>query len=212
MTLQELLKEQGIEEATIEKVIAAMKENKIYTASEENLDVRYSKLKTDHEGVTNQLKEANGLIEQLKKSTKGNEDLQGKISGYETKVSELEEQLAETKRKAAIKVALLSEKAVDVDYLTFKLESKLKEEGKELELDDNDNIKDWDNLLSGLKTQFPNQFESSTSKKIEEHKLEQGDQKPAALTKQDILKKPYAERMKIYNENPEAYHAAMNAE
>lgn len=211
MNLIELLKENGIAEDVIEKITAGMKENKIYTASEENLDVRYGKLKTDHDGTLKQLEEANGLIEQFKKSAKGNEDLQSKITGYESKVSELEEELKETKMKAAIKVALLSEKAVDVDYLTFKLESKLKEENRNLELDDNDNIKGWEDMLAGLKTQFPTQFESSTSKKIEEHKLEQGDDNKG-LTRKDILNKPYAERIKLYNENKEAYEAAMNKE
>ena len=212
MTLTELLKEKGIADDVIEQIVAAMKENKIFTASEENLDVRYGKLKTDHEGTVKQLGEANTLIEQLKKSTKGNEDLQGKIKDYEGQVEELQKELADAKIKGAIKVALLSEKALDVDYLTFKLESKLKDENKTLELDDNENIKGVEDLISGLKTQFPKQFESSSSKKIEEHKLEQGDEKPAALTKQDILRKPYAERMKIYNENPEAYQAAMHGE
>ena len=212
MTLTELLKTQGIADDVITKITAAMKENKIFTASEENLDVRYGKLKADHEGVTKQLAEANGLIEQFKKSSKGNEDLQGKITDYESKVKDLEQQLSDTKLEAAIKVALLSEKALDVDYLTFKLKSKIKDENRTLVLDDNGNIKGADELISGLKTQFPGQFESSTSKKIEEHKLEQGDGKPGTLTKQELLKKPYVERMKIYNENPDAYHAAMNAE
>jgi len=212
MTLAELLKEHGIADDVIEKITSGMKENKIFTASEENLDVRYGKLKADNEGLTKQLGTANGLIETLKKSTKGNEDLQGKITDYEKQVGQLQNELKETKIKAAIKVALLSEKALDVDYLTFKLESKIKDENKTLELDDNENIKGIDDLISGLKTQFPKQFESSSSKKIEEHKLEQRDDNSATLTKQDILKKPYAERMKIFNENPEAYNAAMHGE
>lgn len=212
MILTELLKAQGIADDVIAKITAAMKENKIFTASEENLDVRYGKLKTDHEGLTKQLEEANGLIEQFKKSSKGNEDLQGKITDYESKVKNLEQQLSDTKLEAAIKVALLSEKALDVDYLTFKLKSKIKDENRTLTLDDNGNIKGADELISGLKTQFPGQFESSSSKKIEEHKLEQGNGKPGTLTKQELLKKPYAERMKIFNENPDAYHAAMKAE
>jgi len=212
MTLAELLKEHGIADDVIEKITSGMKENKIFTASEENLDVRYGKLKADNEGLTKQLGEANGLIETLKKSTKGNEDLQGKMTDYEKQVGQLQNELKETKIKAAIKVALLSEKALDVDYLTFKLESKIKDENKTLELDDNENIKGIDDLISGLKTQFPKQFESSSSKKIEEHKLEQRDDNSATLTKQDILKKPYAERMKIFNENPEAYNAAMHGE
>ena len=44
MTLEELLKAQGIEDAKISAVLTSMKENKIYTASEENLDIRYNKL------------------------------------------------------------------------------------------------------------------------------------------------------------------------
>lgn len=159
-------------------------------------------------GKTDELETANGLIAELKKGTKGNDELQGKITAYEGQVQQLQEQLQETKIKSAIKVALLSEKAVDVDYLTFKLESKLKGENKKLELDENDNIKGWNDMLSGLKTQFPTQFESSSSKKFEEHKLEDGDE-GNTLTKAEILKKPYAERMKIYNDNPEAYTEAM---
>lgn len=169
---------------------------------------KYDALQTLLDGKTGELDKANGLIEELKKGTKGNEALQSKISTYEGQVKELQEQLRETKIKSAIKVALLSEKALDVDYLTFKLESKLKDENQTLELDENDNIKGWDNMISGLKTQFPNQFETSSSKKFEEHKLEQGEEQ-TTFTKSDILKKPYAERMKIYNENPEAYNEAM---
>lgn len=208
MTLAELLKNNGIADDVIEKITSEMKENKIFTAGEENLDVRYGKLKTDHENSTKQLDEANKLIEQLKKANKNDEASQQKIKDYESKVENLENELKDTKIKAAVKVALLSEKAVDIDYLTFKLESKLKEDGKNLELDDNENIKGWDDLLSGLKTQFPTQFESSSSKKIEEHKLDHGDD-PNLLTRENILKKPYAERMKIFNENPEGYKAAM---
>lgn len=203
MTLEEILKAQNLTEEQIKAITTAMKAEKVYTASEENLDVRYAKLKTDHEGTTKQLGEANTLIEELKKSTKGNEDLQGKITTYESQVQQLQEELKQTKLESAVKVALLSEKAVDVDYLTFKL----KEKG-ELELDENDKIKGWDDKLAGLKTQFPTQFEGGSQKKFEEHKLENGDGNKG-LTREEILKKPYAERMKIYNENKDAYDAAM---
>lgn len=169
---------------------------------------KYDALQEQFNGKVGELNTANGLIDELKKGTKGNEELQGKITSYETQVQQLNEQLQETKIKSAIKVALLSEKALDVDYLTYKLETKLKDENKTIELDDNDNIKGWNDMLSGLKTQFPTQFETSTSKKIEEHKLEHGEDKNT-LTKSEILKKPYAERMKIYNENPDAYNEAM---
>ena len=203
MNLNEIFKANGVEDAVANAILSAMKENKIYTASEENLDVRYGKLKTDHESKLNELAEANKLIDELKKSNKGNDDLQGKITNYENQVAQLQEELQKTKLDSAIKVALLSEKAMDVDYLTYKL----KEKG-ELELDGNEKIKGWDDKIAGLKTQFPNQFENSGSKKVEEHKLDRSDDN-TTWTKAEILKKPYSERIKIYEENPEAYNEIM---
>ena len=170
---------------------------------------KYDALQALFDGKTGELETANGLIAELKKGTKGNEELQGKITTYEGQVEQLQKQLQEIKVKSAIKIALLSEKALDVDYLTFKLNEKLNEKGEALELDENGNIKGWDDLLSGLKTQFPKQFETSNSKKFEEHKLEEHDDSYAKLTKSEILKKPYEERIKIFNENPEAYKDAM---
>ena len=203
MNLNEIFKANGVEDAVANAILSAMKENKIYTASEENLDVRYGKLKTDHESKLNELAEANKLIDELKKSNKGNDDLQGKITNYENQVAQLQEELQKTKLDSAIKVALLSEKAMDVDYLTYKL----KEKG-ELELDENEKIKGWDDKIAGLKTQFPNQFENSGLKKVEEHKLDRSDDN-TTWTKAEILKKPYSERIKIYEENPEAYNEIM---
>ena len=91
--------------------------------------LKYDDLVTQMAGKESELTAANTLIEQLKKNTKGDEALQGKITAYETQVQGLQEELAKTKVDAAFKVALLSEKAVDVDYLTFKLNEKLKEDG-----------------------------------------------------------------------------------
>lgn len=170
---------------------------------------KYDALQALFDGKTGELETANGLIAELKKGTKGNKELQSKITTYEGQVEQLQKQLQEIKVKSAIKIALLSEKALDVDYLTFKLNEKLNEKGEALELDENGNIKGWDDLLSGLKTQFPRQFETSTSKKFEEHKLEEHDDSSTRLTKSEILKKPYEERIKIFNENPEAYKDAM---
>ncbi len=168
MTFAELLKKHGVEDASA--ILNEMKENKIFIANEENLDLRYGKLKTDHEGVKTQLDEANKLIEDLKKSSKGNEDLQGKITTYEDQVKQLQAQLMQTKIESAVKVGLLSEKALDVDYLTFKL----KEKG-ELILDDNGKIKGWDDKIAALKTQLPNQFESTAKKSVMENKLPNPD-------------------------------------
>lgn len=205
MTIAEILKNKGVADDVAQGILNDMKENKIFTSSEENLDIRYGKLKTDHEGVTKQLEDANALIGELKKSNKSNEGLVSKINEYEQTVAQLQAQLAQTQIDAAIKVGLLSEKALDVDYLTFKL----KEKG-ELELDEQGKIKGWDDKISALKVQLPTQFEGSGRKNIIENKLPDEGKKDSGITKESFQKMGYQDRLKLYNENPEAYKELSN--
>ena len=202
MTLQELLTEHGLEEKKISAILEGMKKNNIFTSSEENLDIRYGKLKGDFDNLTTQHGEATKLIEELKKGTKGNEELQGKVTAYETQIADLQKQLKQTQIESAIKVALLGAKATDIDYMTFKL----KEKG-EIELAEDGSIKGIDDKISGLKTQFPNQFETAGSKDgriYDVNKLpEQNDD--GGVTKEAFEKMGYQERLKLYNENPETY-------
>lgn len=141
--------------------------------------------------------------------------MQSKINDYEATVENLQKQLVETKLKSAVKVALMSEKAVDVDYLTYKLNEKLKEKGESLELDENENIKGWENTVSALKTQFPNMFENASDdngdgyQRVGNGQLDHG-KNDGSYTRKDILKMPYSERLKVFNEEPEAYQEAMN--
>ena len=143
MTLTEILKSQGLTDDQIQKIVGEMKQNKVFTASEENLDIRYGKLKTDYENLTKQHGESTALIEQMKKDNAGNEALQAKIQEYETKMATLAKELQETKVNAALKVALLEAKVLDVDYLTFKI----KEKG-EVTLDENGKIKGIDDTIA----------------------------------------------------------------
>lgn len=145
-------------------------------------DSEIEKLNALLSGKDTELQTANNLIAELQKATKGNEEMQGKFTEYQNQVTQLQAQLVETKVKAALKVALLSEKALDIDYLTFKINEKLKAEGKTLELDENENIKGWDNILSGVKTQFPTQFEKASGVQVDENPLPTGDQRKAEPT------------------------------
>ena len=200
MNLIEIMKAKGISEDIIQAVQEDMKTNKVFTASEENLDIRYGKLKTDHDSKLAELAEANNLINELKKNNKGNEGLQQKITDYEAQVAQLQKENAQIKLESAIKIELLANKALDVDYLTFKL----KEKG-ELELDEQGKIKGWDDKIAGLKTQFPTQFESAGGKKYDEHKLPDKQDGSDAITKEAFQKMGYQDRVKLYNENPAAY-------
>lgn len=207
MNLTEILKAKNIEEDVIKSILEDMKANKIFTASEENLDIRYGKLKTQHENASTQLKEANDLIATLKQSTEGQEDLQKKVSDYETQIAALQAQLEETQIDADVHVELLAAgvKPDDIDYVMFKLKAK----GK-LERGDDGKIKDMDDKIAALKTQLPGQFTGESKKNILENKLPTEPGGGEGITKESLLKKTYAERMKIYNENPEAYKTAMN--
>lgn len=197
MTLQEILTARNIPEDQIKGIVEDMKTNKIFTASEENLDIRYAKLKTDHENLTAQHNESTKLIEQFKAGAKDNEALQGKITSYESQIAQLQEQLKTAQLDSEIKIALLGAKAVDVDYMTFKL----KEKG-DLELDDQGHIKGIEDKLAGLKTQFPNQFESEFSQQtILVNKLPKSDDRKAVYTKEEFAKMGYNERLKLKQEN-----------
>ena len=198
MTIQEILKACGVDDDSIQSITDSMKANKVFVAGEENLDVRYGKLKTDHEGSVKELNAAKARIAELEKSASGSNALQ-------QQVEQLQAELQATKLDAAIKLGLLEAKATDVDYLAFKLKSK----ADEIKLDEKGEISGWEDKLAALKTQFPNQFAQESKNKVLENRLpdEHGD-KP--LSRDDILRKPYAERQRIFEENPDAFREAMN--
>lgn len=195
MTLEELLKKQGLSDEQIKAITASMKENKIYTASEENLDIRYGKLKTDYDTLNTQHGESTKLIEQLKKDAKNDEALQGKITAYETQVANLQKELDETRLESAIKVALMNAKTDDVGYMAFKLK-----EGGALELDEDGNIKGIDEKISNLKTQFPTHFDSENNpgpREIDPKPLPEGDHN------NDVQPKNLADALRMQYEDNE---------
>ena len=161
---------------------------------------KYSALEAENLTNTSKLTEANNLIAQLQKATKDDKALQGQVAQYETRVRELETELAQTKLDNEIKVELLSSKALDVDYLTFKL----KEKG-EITLDENGKIKGWEDKLAALKTQFPTQFESAGQKNILENKLRGGEPGSLTVTKEQFRGMTYEDRLALKKNNEALY-------
>lgn len=176
MTLEEILKSQGLTDEQVSTITGEMKQNKIFTAGEENLDIRYGKLKTDSDAQKAELDKANGLIAELQKAAKDNEAITGQIEQYKAEVAELQGELKAAKIDAAVKVALIGAKAVDVDYLAYKL----KEKGDALELDDKGEVKGLSDRIDALKTQLPAMFEQPKGKKVDPNLLPDGgnDDKP----------------------------------
>lgn len=172
MTINEILKASGLDDDAIGTVLENMKTNKIFTASEENLDIRYGKLRDQHAGVSKQLEEANALIETMKKDTKGQEELQQKISTYEAKVAELEKQNAELRAESGMDRLLIAAgaKQTDLDYLKFQWRKK-----GEITFDEQGEIKGGDDIVAALKTQCPAQFDAGTGRRYEEKRLPNPD-------------------------------------
>lgn len=167
---------------------------------------KYTSLETDLSGKTSELEKANGLIEELKKSTGKDEGLQQKITDYETEIEKLKKENETLKTDNALKFALAAAGAVDVDYLVFKA----KEKG-EIKLGDDGKIKGEADLISGLKTQHPsmfgasnNQQQNNNNRKVLENNLPGGDNNKT-VTKEQFLAMGYAERLKLKQENPELF-------
>lgn len=210
MNLIEILQAKGISEELIQAIQEDMKANSIFTASEENLDIRYGKLKTQSESDKQQLTEANKLIDDLKKTNKGNEALQKQVTDYEQQMAQLQKELEETKVDAEAKVSLLAAKAVDVDYLLYKMRENARKEGKEITLDDNGKIKGWDAMLESLQTQSPNMFEAASSddgyQVLKPNKLKNGDNHELTTTKEQFMAMGYEERMALKQKNEKLYN------
>ncbi len=171
---------------------------------------KYAALQEAMNGKDAEITNANNLIAELKKASKGNEEMQQKFTEYEAENAKLQAELKETKIKAAIKVALLSEKANDVDYLTYKLNEKLNEKGESLELDENDNIKGWEEKLSGLKTQFPKMFESQGEENKDGFTPLENNGLPKDFTNKSITKEQFMnmtvdQRIALKQQNEKMY-------
>lgn len=205
MTLQEILKAKGVSDETIEAVVVEMKQNKIFTTQHENMDVRYPKLKTDHETLTAQYDESTKLIEQFKAGVKDNEILQGKITSYETTIADLTKQLEDQKVESAMdrKLTAAGAKPEDLDYLKFQWRKK-----GDITLDDNGEIKGGDDIIGGLKTQHPAQFATAEQQReLEPHKLPDRDKDGGnTVTKEEFNKMGYNSRVKLRETDPELYN------
>jgi len=211
MNLTDILNAQGIAEDVVNAILSAMKENKIFTASEENLDIRYGKLKDEHEAAKKQLGEATTLIDTLKKSTKGQEEAQQKITAYEQQVTQLQKDLADEKWRNRARIGLMQAGADDIDYVLYKLEESMTKEGKERKLTDAEEIEGWDDLLKNAQAQLPQRFAKAEDSNdgyeiFNPNKLKNGDGGDTNVTKERFMAMSYEERMQFKQNNEKRFH------
>ena len=198
MNLTEILKAKGLDDKTIEETIGEMKQNKIFTASEENLDIRYGKLKNDHAVAQQSINDLQSQVAQFEQMKNQNAIL---IEEANKKLAELQEENIRIKTDNALERALIEAKVQDVDYVKFKLKEKHPDGFK---LDENGKIESINTMLDDMKVQLPTQF-SKVEKKVEEKKLEKSDENNGGISSEQFSKMNYHERAKLYKENPEQY-------
>lgn len=168
--MEELLKELGYTDQQIKGILEGMKEKKIFTSGEENIDLRFSKLNDDFNAKDAELTKANDLIKQLQEGTKGNEDLQKKVSDYEAEISSLKEEQHKKDVENALRFELLKNKAKadDIDYLIFKINAN-KADNEKVDIDEKGNLKNFE--IDNFKKQYKANFEEQTYTKVDVKKL-----------------------------------------
>lgn len=159
MTLEEILKEQGLESEKVATVFAKMKERKLYVTTEENAAERLKKYR----------EQKVKLKADLIVKTRDEEAFSEELKQLKIKNAELESKLLQSTIDGKLTSKLTSLKAKDLDYMKFKAK-----EGATLELDEKGEIKGLDELVKGLQEKYPNQFIVKSGKKIYPNILQKG--------------------------------------
>lgn len=99
--LKEILKKHGIEDSSIQEILKSMEESKVYITKEQNIDERYSKLKSQKIELDKIVADRDKQLEELKKNNSNNLELLKQIedlkalnetsrTDYESKISKME--------------------------------------------------------------------------------------------------------------------------
>ena len=200
MNFLEILQANGIADELAVKITSEMKANKIYLANEENLDVRYNKLKVESEADKAELLKSQALISELQNGNKANDELQTKIKELEAELATQKESNEAQRVESALDRALIEANVNDVDYVKFKL----KEKGTAFKLDENGKLENFNTALDELKIQLPTQFKSS-EKKVDELKLPNDVKTDKGVTKEDYSKMSYADRVKLFTKDKQTF-------
>lgn len=172
---KEILKKY-LESEKFDELIKELNQQKIYFSGEENLDIRYSKLKSDMDEKSRLYEEAQKHIGKLNQSLKSGEDLKFKQTEYEKRISELKAENQNIRVQSALKQALIEAKVSDLDYLTYKVTNRFKNDNKNLELDETGKIKGLDEVIELEKKLSKKFFEPEViSKEVEVLNVGKGD-------------------------------------
>lgn len=186
MDLKEFLKSQGLTEEQINKILSGMRENKIFTTSEENADIRLKKLKDERDQAQDDLKEANKTLKDIKKNNEDIETLQKTITQYEDDMKVLKGAREKDRKEFDIKTKLKDAGCKDIDYILYKL-GDVEKLDIEKELDNK--IKELkENNSTFFEVQENTQQQQKQDPKVIVNKLTGTDGQVKTFTKEDVSK------------------------
>ena len=173
---------------------------------------KYDAEVTASQGKDAEIENYKKAIADLQKANKGNEDIQQRINQLETENAQLKAAQEESDRRYAFDVLLMDAGVADKDereFLAFKYDKKLKEEGKTLELDENKHIKAGEDIVKDLKTQFPAKFPTNTDDgngfvPVENKGLPK-NYADKSVTKEQFMNMTYEERVALKQSNENLY-------
>lgn len=115
----------------------------------------FNKVNNEKKDLEADLEKANKTLKDIKKDNEDIEELQNKITNYETEIANLKAERETEKKKYKVESALKDAGAIDTDYLIFKLGGV-----DELELDKDGEIKDLDSIVKDLKEEYGKFFDN----------------------------------------------------
>lgn len=154
MNIKEILTKHGVADEQVAAVEQALADEKVFLTKEENIDVRYGKLKEQFDSKNEELDKANGLVAQLQKSTGDNDKAQKQITDYKTEIEALKTKIVNGEKTATVTEALKKAGVTDVDYALYKLGGV-----DSLEMKDGE-ITNMNNLVKDLKKEIPDYFKN----------------------------------------------------
>lgn len=198
--MKELLTQAGLNDEQISGVLAAMKEAKVYTTKEENIDQRYAKLKTQKEDLKAQLDAANGTIEELKQSNLTNAELQAQVEAHKAKVLEIETAAKEKVRNLTLDNAI-NAKLGEFDSKYHALLIKAFDRDT-MQVAEDGTIAGLDEQYNNIKDTYKDLLHPNVSGRTPQNPT--GGNK--GITKEDFAKMSYKDRMDLFNTSPDTYN------
>lgn len=160
MELSELLKSLELSDEMVDRITSEMATNGIYTTSEENIDVRFNKMKSERDQARADLTAKEEEVTTLTATIEERDETIASHADSSTDLEELRTQLEEanngrTKLERSHKLEALLRKsgATDTEYMTYKLGGV-----DALEVDEEGNFTGIDERLNELKEQHPKYF------------------------------------------------------